>query len=106
MFQFYIKGYGLKGDGSGYAGSYPYQLTLRVVGVAEASPKNIWINDYDTVAHAKTDAESLFSSLGAGSESWTDTYTTEGGAVFAESLSTTFTPSFGTGSGRSAIVLD
>jgi len=106
MFQFYIKGYGLKGDGSGYIGSYPFQLTLRVVGVSDASPKNIWINDYDTVPHAKTDAESLFSSLGAGSESWTDSYTTEGGSVYAESLSTVFSPTFGTGSGRGSIILD
>jgi hypothetical protein len=56
MFQFHIKQYGLKGDGSGATGSLPFQLILRVVGVAEASPKNIWVKDYATLAAAKTGA--------------------------------------------------
>jgi len=108
MFQFHIKGYGLKGDGSGYAGAYPFQLILRVVGVSEASPKNVWLNDYDTVAHAKTDAASVFSSVGASGVTWTDS-DNEGTSVVVESLSALFTPSWGTGSitaGSNVYVLD
>jgi len=109
MFQFYLKGYGLKGDASGFAGAYPYQLTLRVVGVAEASPKNVWLNDYDTAAHAKTDAASVFTSLGAAGVTWTDTFTLEGGSTVNESVSSYFTPTWGTGSvtlGSNVYVLD
>jgi hypothetical protein len=106
MFQSYIKGFGLKGDGSGLAGSFPYQLTLRVVGVAEASPKNIWINDYDTVAHAKSDADTLFAGLGASTETWTDSFIAGSGGAILESLSNTFSPTFGTGTGRGGLVYD
>jgi len=93
MFQFHIKAYGLKGDGSGVTGNYPYQLILRVVGVSEASPKNVWLNDYDTVAHAKTDAATVFTSAGAAGVTWTDS-----GSPVVESLSSIFTPTWGTGS--------
>ena len=88
--------YGLKGDGSGPVGALPYQLTLRVVGVSEASPKNVWLKDYDTVADAKTGAASLFATgtvtPWVNSPSVAGTPVADSSAV--ESLSAIFTPTF------------
>ena len=87
MFRFMIKQYGLKGDGSGPTGTLPYQLILRVVGVSEASPKNVWMKDYDTVADAKVGAAALFATGVV--TPWVDS-----GSPVVESLSATFTPTF------------
>jgi hypothetical protein len=86
VFQFYIKRYGTTGDGLGGVGAYPFQLTLRVVGVSEASPKNVWLKDYDTLADAKTGAASLFATGTV--TPWVDNTNSY------ESLSATFTPMF------------
>jgi hypothetical protein len=91
MFRFFIKQYGLQGNGLGPTGSYPYQLILRVVGVSEASPKNVWLKDYDTVADAKSGAGSLFAT---GSFTWVNSPSGAADAVADESLSTVFTPTF------------
>jgi len=109
MFQFYVKQYGLMGDGS-YTGD-GWQLTLRVVGVSEASPKNVWLRDYVSLAAAKTGACALFASgayatsaittSGTGTTSaltvtsgWTDTTPTYGTSSVPESLSLVFYPTF------------
>lgn len=86
MFQFHIKQYGLKGDGSGAVGANPFQLILRVVGVNEASPKNVWLKDYASLAAAKTGAGSLFSTGTV--TPWVDN------ASSTESLSAIVTPTF------------
>ena len=99
MFQFFIKQYGLKGDGSGPTGTLPYQLILRVVGVSEASPKNVWLKDYDTVADAKTGAAALFATPSIGTTgNWTNSPSVAGvpvaDSIAVESLSYVFTPTF------------
>lgn len=92
MFQFHIKQFGLMGDGSGV--SLGYQLILRVVGVAEASPKNVWLADYynATLSTALTAAKAGGAGLFATSTvtPWVDTPATG----VAESLSAVFTPTF------------
>jgi hypothetical protein len=108
MFQFRISTFNMFGDGSGVHGSYPYQLWLRVLGVAEASAKNIYINNYDTVAHAKADAFSVFGANFVGGVSgtyWTDS-DNEGGSVVVESLSVPVVISWGTGSAQTNQVED
>jgi hypothetical protein len=89
MFQFHIKQYGLKGDGSGTSTPYPFQLILRVVGVSEASPKNVWMKDYDTIADAKVGAAALFAT--GTTTPWVDTPASPN---TVESLSAVFTPTF------------
>jgi len=100
MFQWMIKQYGLQGNGAGPTGSVPYQLILRVVGVSEASPKNVWMKDYDTILDAKVGAIAIFASTspvnysaagtgGTNGAYWTDSGMATTGTV--ESLSQTFT---------------
>jgi len=92
MFQFFIKQYGLQGNGAGPTGSYPYQLTLRVVGVSEASPKNVWLKDYDTLADAKTGAAALFATGTV--TPWVNSPSGAIDSAADESLSAVFTPTF------------
>jgi hypothetical protein len=89
VFQFYIKRYGTWGDNADLTSAYPptsFQLTLRVVGVSEASPKNVWLKDYTSLALAKNGAAALFASGTV--TPWVDN------ANSYESLSAVFTPTF------------
>ena len=83
MFQYFIRAYGTTGDG---VVPSSFELTLRVVGVSEASPKNVWLKDYTTLALAKTGAAALFAS--GTITPWVDN------ANAYESLSAAFTPTF------------
>jgi hypothetical protein len=110
--QFQIKQYGLSGDGSGITGAVigtvttAYALILRVLGTSEASVKNVWLGDYDTVAHAKHAAVAFFATpnidatdtywdtLAATSTAW-DAAATPALRVGAHDiLSTVFTPTY------------
>ena len=89
MFQFYIRRYGTTGDGADLVAVFPptsFQLTLRVVGVSEASPKNVWLKDYTTLALAKIGAAALFATGVV--TPWADNTNSY------ESLSAVFTPTF------------
>ena len=92
--QFHIKMYALKGDGTGSSSVLPYQLILRVVGIAEAGPKNVWMGDFDTIAHAKHAAVALFATVTPFDA--TDTYWSVPAATTTaqETLSTVFTATF------------
>ena len=91
-FQFHIKQYGLKGDGSGALGT-GWQLILKVIGTNGASEKNVWLGDFDTIAHAKFAAVSLFTAANVSPFDISDTYWSPAAAATtaAEVLSTVFT---------------
>jgi hypothetical protein len=111
--QFQIKQYGLSGDGSGLSGAIAggtvqtaYNLILRITGSSEASVKNCWLCDYDTVAHAKHAAVALFAipnidatdtywdTPAATSSAWDAAATPSLRVGAHDVLSTVFTPTF------------
>jgi hypothetical protein len=105
MFQWYIKQYGLQGNGAGPVGASPYQLMLLTPGIAGMTKNaGVWLKDYVSLAAAKTSAVALFAaetggtsgtfSLDTTSASWVDTYPLDGAATAPESLSILFTPTF------------
>ena len=95
-FQYYIKQYGLQGNGAGALGATPFQLTLRVLGTSAASERNVWVKDYDTLADAKTGAITGTGYVVGGTTQNTTpaTFTWADNASGSESLSNTFTLPF------------
>jgi hypothetical protein len=89
--QYQIKQYGLQGNGAGALGALPYQLIIHFLSESEASVKNVFLGDFDTIAHAKYAAVAfLTNGWVTGTFSTADTYWSPAAAVTtaAEVLST------------------